>query len=69
MALILITIIGFCGCGVKGKPQPPLTPPVIGHGKQNYPKSSKQIQIQNKKKPTTSEDDWSETEGFEAEKE
>ena len=42
--------IFFSGCGVKGKPLPPLTPPYIGSGKQvsqsevNFPSVSRQKQ-------------------------
>lgn len=69
-ALIALQILSLCGCGVKGKPEPPLSPPLLGHGKQSYLKSSQKIQIKSKTKNNNqSEEDWNETETFEGEQE
>lgn len=48
------------GCGIKGKPQPPLTPPVLGRGEPNFSKATEGLKI--KKKPPAF--DWQEPEDF-----
>jgi hypothetical protein len=59
----------FClilpACGVKGKPMPPLTAPVLGRGEPNYSKATEKVKL--KKKPLPS--DWEESEDFPEEKE
>ncbi len=31
--LVVFTLLTFCACGVKGRPQPPLYAPPMGRGK------------------------------------
>jgi len=52
-------------CGVKGKPQPPLTAPVLGRGEPNYSKATEKVKL--KKKPIPL--DWEESDEFPEEKE
>lgn len=63
MLLLLISCI-FVGCGVKGDPQPPLSPAVLGHGEPTYHKATEKIKIKKKdsknKSSTAKEDDWEE---------
>lgn len=59
-AVISLCCLGIGACGVKGKPQPPLTAPVLGRGEPNYSKATEKVKL--KKKPTTP--DWEETEDF-----
>jgi hypothetical protein len=40
-------IFPFIGCGVKGDPLPPESPPTIGRGKPNFKEASKEIRIPN----------------------
>lgn len=60
--LILIT----SGCGVKGRPQPPLTPPMIGRGEPNLPKATEKVRLPKKKNPKSgsADDDWNESDDF-----
>jgi hypothetical protein len=55
----LLTIL-LSACGVKGKPQPPLTAPILGRGEPNYSKTTENVKL--KKKPKTS--DWDEPGDF-----
>ncbi|MCS6837924.1 MAG: hypothetical protein NZ480_03665 [Bdellovibrionaceae bacterium] len=38
LVVTALVMLGF-GCGVRGRPQPPLEPPPIGDGISNYEKS------------------------------
>lgn len=51
-------------CGVKGKPQPPLTAPVLGRGEPNYSKATEKVKL--KKKPIPG--DWDYNEDFSEDK-
>lgn len=48
-AFVFGTLFLLAACGVKGKPQPPLTPSQIGRGEPNFSKASKEVQ--NRKRP------------------
>jgi len=58
----LACVFELVGCGVKGKPLPPLTPPVLGRGEPNYSKATEDVKIRKastKKNPSQGEqDDW-----------
>lgn len=43
--LLLLITLCVLGCGVKGDPLPPLTPPGLGRGKPTFKKASKNIDI------------------------
>lgn len=64
-SLISILMFGLCACGVKGKPMPPLTAPVLGRGEPNYSKATENVKIKKKSIPS----DWEESEDFLEEKE
>lgn len=53
----LLIIFGF-GCGIKGKPSPPLDPPWIGSGRVVSPEERRKKTIENKdlKKEATDEE-------------
>jgi hypothetical protein len=53
------------GCGIKGKPLPPLNPPVLGRGEPHFSKATEGVKI--KKKPPAF--DWQEPEDFPEERE
>ena len=38
-------------CGVKGKPLPPTTPPVLGRGEPNFSKATENLKLKKKKNP------------------
>lgn len=61
--LVILLLFFICGCGVKGKPLPPLEQIPIGQGEPNYSKATKDLQIK-KKKTKKIKDDWDEPEDF-----
>ena len=63
----LISISFLSACGVKGKPLPPLTAPVLGRGEPNYSKATEGVKI--KKKKASNPNDWNESDDFTEEKE
>jgi predicted small lipoprotein YifL len=66
LALIL-TFLSISGCGVKGKPQVPIEPPVLGRGQRTLVKKT-DTDIIKKKKFKSSEPDWEESDDFGEEK-
>lgn len=50
-------------CGVKGDPQPPLTPPLLGRGEPSFSKATEALKIKKKNKPSL-EPDWDEPADF-----
>lgn len=55
----LACAVGLVGCGVKGKPLPPLTPPVLGRGEPNYSKATQDVKIRKQSpKKNRPQDDW-----------
>ena len=34
---------GILGCGVRGRPQPPLTPPELGHGQPTFSRATEEF--------------------------
>ncbi len=46
--LILLTIflLSVPGCGVRGRPQPPETPPEIGRGQPTFRRATEQFKFQ-----------------------
>lgn len=70
--LVLSLILGFlaaafAACGVKGKPLPPLTPPVLGRGEPNYSRATEDVKIR-KTKNLKNSDDWDDDSDFPTEK-
>lgn len=61
LVLFLSSIV--IGCGVKGDPQPPLTPPLLGRGEPSFSKATESLKIKKKNKPST-EPDWDEPADF-----
>ncbi len=61
--LIFLILPALVSCGVKGKPQPPLEPPVLGRGE--YMPTKKPQQSNPKKKFKSVEPDWEESDDFE----
>ncbi|WP_413585886.1 hypothetical protein [Bdellovibrio sp. HCB274] len=51
--LLLVASVFVAGCGVKGAPLPPLTPPPLGRGEPTY--SEKTRKDKRKARPTTQE--------------
>jgi hypothetical protein len=66
--LIFFPILASFGCGVKGKPLPPFSPPVLGRGEPSYSKATQGLQIDPKKKKKI-QDDWEEKNDFPEDKE
>jgi hypothetical protein len=63
--LFLILTVLSSACGVKGKPMPPLTAPVLGRGEPNYSKATENVKLKKKNIPA----DWEESDDFTEEKE
>ena len=42
-----LALIGFSSCGVRGDPQPPLTPPELGHGQPGFKRASEEFAFPN----------------------
>lgn len=40
--ILFVAIYGATGCGVKGKPLPPLEPPTIGRGAPSYKRTAEE---------------------------
>ena len=54
MYFSILIVVASCvlslGCGVKGKPQPPLLPEVMGTGQYNYKNATEGVKVNSKKK-------------------
>lgn len=59
---ILTLLLWAAGCGVKGKPLPPLTTPPIGRGNPNFSKATEKVKLKNK--TTGAKDDFEEPSDF-----
>jgi len=71
--VLFLAILGLSlgACGVKGKPLPPLTPPVLGRGEPSLSKASEGLKLKKKTQKnnsSSSEPDWDEVEDFPEEK-
>lgn len=60
---LLILALFIAGCGVKGKPQPPLETPTLGRGQPNFSKAAKKLRIDKSKKPVVT-DEWDKQQDF-----
>jgi hypothetical protein len=63
----LAALLWLAGCGVKGKPLPPLTPPVLGRGEPSYSRATKDVKVHSqmkKEKKSGVQDDWDEEDDF-----
>lgn len=38
----VLALVLFVGCGVRGRPEPPLKPPTLGHGKPTFKRSTEE---------------------------
>ena len=56
--LLLGTIIS--ACGVRGKPLPPETPPILGRGEPSFSKATEKVQIPKRKKKNSNDNSDSE---------
>ena len=58
-------MICFLGssCGVKGRPQPPLTPALLGRGAPSFSKATEKVKVQ-KQNPKKIEGDFEDPEDF-----
>ncbi|MBX2995630.1 MAG: hypothetical protein KF681_12435 [Bdellovibrionaceae bacterium] len=52
------------GCGVRGRPLPPETPPPLGRGEPSFKKATEKVVLPAKKKREAPPDDWNEPEDF-----
>lgn len=52
VAITLLLLVGFSSCGVRGDPQPPLTPPELGHGQPGFKRASEEFAFPNIPSPT-----------------
>lgn len=62
--ILAFVAFALLSCGVKGKPQPPLTPAVLGRGEPSYSKATEKLRVPKKKTPTKINDDFEETDDF-----
>ena len=46
----LCTTVILSACGVRGRPLPPETPPLLGRGEPSFSKATEKIQVPTKKK-------------------
>jgi hypothetical protein len=56
------SLLLLSACGVKGKPQPPLTAPVLGRGEPNFSKATESVKLKKKTPPPHS--DWDDNKDF-----
>jgi len=45
VALLAVLAISAAGCGVRGRPQPPLTPPEFGHSQPTYKRGTEDLAV------------------------
>jgi hypothetical protein len=45
--LFTLSCLLCAGCGVKGDPEPPLTPPELGHGQPAYRRTTRELAFPN----------------------
>lgn len=45
--LLVVGTILAAGCGVRGRPQPPLTPPEFGHSQPTYKRGTEDLAVPN----------------------
>jgi hypothetical protein len=45
---VLLSMLFLMGCGVKGRPLPPLNPPPLGRGESTYSSSKNKQPVKNK---------------------
>jgi hypothetical protein len=62
--LLTLFLAGLSACGVKGKPQPPLEPPLLGRGEPVFSEATQDLQIK-KKNSIKIDGDWDEPKEFE----
>ncbi len=48
----IFVAVSFSSCGVRGRPQPPLTPPELGHGQPGFKRASDEFAFPNIATPT-----------------
>jgi hypothetical protein len=53
----LFVFAALSACGVKGRPQPPLAPPVLGRGEPEFSDATQDLQFK-KKTPNKTDDDF-----------
>lgn len=58
----LLLFVFLTACGVKGKPQPPIVPPLLGKGEPNYSEITQELNL--KKKKAKLKDDWEDSKDF-----
>jgi len=52
----VLTAVVVAGCGVRGKPQPPLTPPELGRGQPTFKRATEEFAFPNVPSPEASPD-------------
>lgn len=51
-SVAFVVLLLLASCGVRGKPQPPLTPPELGHGQPGFKRASDEFAFPNVPSPT-----------------
>lgn len=41
--LSVVAVLSLVGCGVRGRPQPPLTPPELGRGEPTFKRATEDL--------------------------
>jgi hypothetical protein len=52
-AVLFGAIFAFLGCGVRGKPEAPLTPPELGRGQPTFKRATQEFAFPNVPSPET----------------
>jgi len=60
--MILLSLVCFSACGVRGKPLPPENPPLLGRGEPNYSKATEKVDLPSQKKTKNSNTDQDDSE-------
>lgn len=63
LSLVIVAGLTVVACGVRGRPQPPLTPAELGRGEPSYKRATEELAFPNVPSPTPIQDPKSRQEG------
>jgi hypothetical protein len=61
--IVILFYLSLLACGVKGRPQPPLTPALLGRGQPSFSKATEKVKVK-KRNQKKIEGDFEEPDDF-----